>query len=271
MDPAQPIPSLALLRERLARLGGGDGSSSERFTLGDPALDGPLGGGLQRGVLHEVFAQTQADGPAATGFAVALAARAAGGAPVIWVRQDFVDAEAGALHGPGLAAMGLDPGRVVLVRVRDVAGVLKAGCDAARSPAAGLVLLEPWGEDRLIDLTASRRLALAARQSGAPVLLLRAAARPLPGAADTRWQVGALPSRPLEASAPGHPAFSLGLLRHRGGLSERSWCVEWNRDERRFVDRAGIGRRPPLSRPALPFPAHRPAAAAAPEPLRRAG
>jgi protein ImuA len=273
---AQPISpqALAVLRETLARLGGRSaGADPARFALGHPALDGPLGGGLARGALHEVFAAGEADVAAATGFAAALAVRAArtGAGAVIWVRQDFLDVEAGALHGPGLAAMGLDPARVVLVRARDVAGVLKAGDEAARSPAPGLVLLEPWGEDRLIDLTASRRLALAARQSGVPVVLLRVAAEPAPGAAETRWRVAAMPSRRLEANAPGPPVFDLRLLRHRGGVGERAWCVEWNRDEQAFVDRSGERERPPLSRPALPFPARRPAQAGAPDAFRRAG
>ncbi len=61
-------------------------------------------------------------------------------------------------------------------------GILRAGAEAARCPAVGAVLMEPWGEARPLDLTASRRLTLAADQSGVTVFLLRARPRP-PGPA----------------------------------------------------------------------------------------
>jgi protein ImuA len=266
-----------------------------QVSFGVTDLDGVLGGGIARAALHEVYAPTTADLSAATGFAVGLAIRAAGLRPILWVRQDVVDAETGRLHPPGLTELGLDPGRVLLVRARDAQGVLRAGCEAARCPALGAVLIEPWGAPRRLDLTASRRLALAAEGSGATTLLLRAAVAPQPSAASTRWQVAALPSRALEANAPGAPAFSLRLLRHRGGLGEYEWCVEWSRDRQSFQEsdvresdvrhrQAAAGRdettlqpraspdATPLSRPVVPFPADRPAAAGGPGPgIRRTG
>ncbi|MDP3254902.1 MAG: hypothetical protein Q8M82_02805, partial [Bosea sp. (in: a-proteobacteria)] len=167
---------------------------------------------------------------------------------------------------------------------------LRAGAEAARCPALGAVLIEPWGEPRRLDLTASRRLALAAEGSGATTLVLRAAVAPQPSAASTRWQVASLPSRALEANAPGAPAFSLRLLRHRGGLGECEWRVEWSRDRQSFQEsdvrnhQAAAGRdettqqpraspdATPLSRFVVPFPADRPAAAGGPDPdIRRTG
>jgi protein ImuA len=267
-----------------------DSAESGQVSFGAPALDGALGGGIARAALHEVYAPATADLVAATGFAVGLAIRAAGPRPILWVRQDVVDAETGRLHPPGLIELGLDPGRVLLVRARDAEGVLRAGSEAARCSALGAVLIEPWGEPRRLDLTASRRLSLAAEGSGATTLLLRAAVAPQPSAAATRWQVAALPSRALEANAPGDPAFSLKLLRHRGGLGEREWRVEWSRDRQSFEDsdlrdrQAARGHhdrddpdraRPdaaPLSRDVVSFPPNRPAAAGGPHPdIRRAG
>jgi protein ImuA len=253
-------------------------------SFGAPALDAALGGGIARAALHEVYAPATADLAAATGFAIGLAIRAAQERQILWVRQDVVDAETGRLHPPGLTELGLDPARVLLVRARDAEGVLRAGAEAARCPALGAVLIEPWGAPRRLDLTASRRLALAAEGSGATTLLLRAAVAPQPSAASTRWQVASLPSRALEANAPGAPAFSLRLLRHRGGLGECEWRVEWSRDRQSFQERdvresdvrnrqAAAGRdepprhpraspdATPLSRPVVPFPADRPAAA----------
>ncbi|WP_332699423.1 ImuA family protein [Bosea sp. (in: a-proteobacteria)] len=269
--------SLAGLRQSLALAGlARDLSPVERVDFGMAALDEPLGGGIARAALHEVYAPGGADLPAATGFAAALALRAAGARPLLWVRQDFLAAEAGRLHPPGLAELGLDPAQVLLVRARDAEGVLRAGAEAARCSALGAALIEPWGEPRQLDLTASRRFALAAEASGVMTLLLRVSTSPAPSAAATRWLVRALPSRPREANAPGDPAFSLRLLRHRGGLGEREWRVEWSRERRSFQEwsREDGGRRDaaPLSRPLVSLPGDRPAAQAAGAPgWRRAG
>jgi protein ImuA len=90
----------------------------------------------------------------------------------------------------------------------------------------------------VLDLTASRRLALAAEQSGATLFLLRLGAEPAPSAADTRWAVSAAPSEALEANAPGAPTFDIELLRRRSGPSGMRWRLEWNRDRLAFIDPA---------------------------------
>ncbi|PZU92554.1 MAG: hypothetical protein DI527_09335 [Chelatococcus sp.] len=245
-------------------------------------MDGALGGGLARAALHEVYAAATADVAAATGFALALSIRAAPRRPILWARQDFVDAETGRLHAPGLAELGIDPARLLLVRADRAEEVLRAGAEGARCPALGAVLIEPWGEPRGLDLTASRRLALAAEESGVTTLLLRLAATEMPSAARTRWRVASLPSRPLEANAPGCPSFSLELLRHRGGLARHAWRVEWDRDRQSFLERTAfdaprpaIPRTPDaasLSRPVVSVPGDGQAEAArADTGLRRAG
>ncbi|AMJ62435.1 ImuA family protein [Bosea sp. PAMC 26642] len=240
-----------------------------QVTFGASVLDMPLGGGIARAALHEVYAGGTPDLAAATGFSVGLGIRAAQNRPILWVRQDFLDAETGRLHPPGLIGLGLDPSRILLVRARDAAGVLRAGAEAARCSALGAVLIELWGEPRLLDLTASRRLALAAEASGVTTVLLRASSGRQASAANTRWQVAALPSRALEANAPGDPAFKIRLLRHRGGVSEREWRVEWCRDRQSFQEQPAFPERaaspkrpahvPPLSGFVVSFPADRPA------------
>lgn len=261
---------LADLRCSLAEVALRSGHADEgQVTFGAPALDMPLGGGIERSALHEVYAMGTSDLAAATGFSVGLAQRAAQRRPILWVRQDFLDAETGRLHPSGLVELGLDPSQLLLVRTRDAEGVLRAGAEAARCSALGAVLIETWGEPRLLDLTASRRLALAARTSGVTTVLLRASIRQQASAAHTRWQVAALPSRALEANAPGDPAFSLRLLRHRGGLGEREWRIEWCRDRQSFQEqsvlsnRAASTRSPadvaPLPGSVVSFPADGPA------------
>ena len=78
-----------------------------RFSIGSPAIDAVLGGGLVRGALHEVFAEGMAHEPAAAAFAIVLALRASGAKPIVWVRQDFVGLEMGEIYAPGLAELGL--------------------------------------------------------------------------------------------------------------------------------------------------------------------
>ncbi len=284
----ETAPTLSDLRRSLAEAALRSGPvAAGRIGLGVPGLDEVLNSGLARAALHEIYAAEVADLAAATGFALGLALRAGedegeAGRTILWARQDFVDAEAGRLHAPGLNELGLDPARLLLVRARDGEGVLRAGAEAARCPALGAVLIEPWGEPRPFDLTASRRLALAAEASGVPVLLLRVAAAEAPSAARTRWQVRALASRALEANAPGAPAFALRLLRQRGGAAEREWRVEWDRDRHCFAERSLFDRPDksasrtdhvaPLSRPLVPLSGDGQIAADGRDPgFRRAG
>jgi protein ImuA len=240
--------TLAALRDSLARMErGGMPSALPHFSFGIPAVDEALGGGLGQASLHEIFAANPSDGLATTGFGLALATRArlsrAGAGPVVWVRQRLLDSEFGLPHCHGLAAIGLYPARVLLVRVHDAADVLKAAHDAVQCAAVGVVLAEIWGEPKVLDLTASRRLSMAAADSGVTIFTTRIAADPEPSAATSRWQVSSASSRPLEADAPGAPVFSVTLLRHRAGLAPRNWRVEWDHDQCRFRDGSPLPRR----------------------------
>lgn len=208
--------------------------------LGPLDLDARLGGGLASGALHEVLALS-ADGAAAGGFALGLAARAAGGRPILWARQVRLDREVGRPHGAGVAELGLEPRDVSLVRARDAAAALASALEGARCPGLGAVLVELWGQPPALDLAAGKRLALAASRTGVVVILLRARAEPRPSPAWTRWEVAAAPSRPLEANAPGPPAWRARLVRHRGGVGEAEWRLEWDRERRRFAIGDGIG------------------------------
>lgn len=219
--------------------------------LGVPAIDRALGGGLAAGHLHELFAGDGTDEASALGAAAMLAlclTRAAAPAPaILWLREAAAQRKAG-LHGPGLTDLGLDPARLVLGLLPDTAALLRAGVDALRCAGLGAVVLELGGNPALLDLTASRRLALAAEASGVTPLLVRTrGARPAPSAARTRWRVTAAPSAALAADAPGHPALTLALLRQRGGVAGLDWTVEWNRDAGCFTPAACPGARLPLS------------------------
>jgi protein ImuA len=113
---------------------------------------------------------------------------------------------------------------------------LRTAADALACDALSAVVMEIWGETRLFDLVASRRLTLAARDSGVTGLLLRVAAMPLPSTAETRWIVR--PARsPLGATwqAWGAPVLETRLVRNRHGQTGQ-WIMEWKCDECLFRD-----------------------------------
>ncbi len=199
--------------------------------------------------LHEFYGVSSACAMLAPA-ALALAASARRPA-VLWVRQSLVTRETGAPCGRGLSEFGLAAEKAILVHVRDARAALQAGLEGARCPALGAVAIELWGETKTYDLTASRRLALAARTAGTPVFLTRLAAAPQASAADTRWLAGPAPSRPFAANAPGPPVLALTLLRARSGAYDGKGAqhtqehrenskfeLEWDRDARRYMLRS---------------------------------
>jgi len=265
------IRDVAALRQMLA------GLEAERlpdvansFSLGAGA-PGQAGITLARGALHEVQAACGADLPAAAGFTLALALRAVPGErTILWVRQDAAEAEFGRPEALGLAALGCDPARLILVRAPDAVEVLRTAGDAVRCAGLGALIVEPFGEPKALDHTATRRLSLRAASSGVTGFLLRATARALPTAVATRWRVAPVVSAPWEADAPGAPAVAATLLRHRGGEGARpveggTWKLEWDHEACSFRDLA------PLSRAVVPVPAGRPAGAGAAGEVRGQG
>jgi hypothetical protein len=106
--------------------------------------------------MHEVFAEGGRQGATATGFIAGLAGRVAARRPLLWIRQDFAEIEAGALSMSGLAELGLDPRLLVTVRAADVEAALRTAADALACDALGVVVLEVWGQTRQLDLVASR-------------------------------------------------------------------------------------------------------------------
>lgn len=224
------------------------------------AVDRHLGGGMRASTVHDVHAATSLHSTAANAFALGLALRASA-RTLVWVVEDRARHEAGALYGPGLHEWGLEPERLLLVKVARADQLLAAGEEALRSGAAGAVIMSGWGEARAITLTSSRRLSMAAQRGGGTGFLVRAAAQPGPSAADTRWSVRSAPSVALEARAPGRPAFAAQLTRSRSGAPPAEWIMEWDRETRSFVE-------PALSVGLVSLPAQRSAGQGE---LRRAG
>lgn len=202
--------------------------------LGVPDVDRKLQGGLPVAALHEVFGDN-GQGVAASAFALLLSLRLAGDeCGLIWIRDAKTIRHAGLPYPPGLVYIGARPEKIILVQTSDPLESLRVASDCIRSRAPSAILLEVYGSAPVIDLTATRRLSLAAAQAGLPVLLVRMDAQPGTSAAFTRWQVKSASSRPLLADAPGHPVLALSLLRHRGGAAPFETHLEWDHAERSF-------------------------------------
>jgi protein ImuA len=238
---------IAELRHRLARYDLAPGRAG--VPLGASEVDAMLGGGLRPGALHEVFAQ----GWGGSGFALLLALRLAGAAaaPLFWVRSDYAALEYGGLSPPGIAAL-TPPGfmggfDLIMVRVGHAADALAAATDILACSHVGCLLLEMEGNPRALDLTASRRLNLAAEASGVGLVLLREGGQEEPSAAHTRWLARAAPSHPDDDDW-GAPRFAVALARHRaGGMG--NFLMEWDPQTGLFVDpfrlRLPVGRSAP--------------------------
>lgn len=192
--------------------------------MGDPALDHALSrGGLPRCGLHHVLGpDTDA---AASGFAFALAARLAGNdRRILHVCLRGRHQTAGLPYGPGLVRLGIDPDRLILALAARRIDLLWTMEESLRSGAVAVVM----GEGVTTDLTASRRLQLAAEAGNAAALLLSAETHA--SVALTRWRIAAAPS----ADGPYRPRWRVRLDRCRGG-APGEWMVDWDDETHRFA------------------------------------
>jgi protein ImuA len=217
-DPAV----LAKLRETLGALETGKFRRRPAMPFGIAEMDSRLAdSGLRLDALHEVAASSidLADDCSATLFLAGIAARTWG--PVLWVvrRRD--------LFAPGLSQVGLAAKRILYAEAADDAELLAVMEEGIRHRGLGAVV----GEARVADMTATRRLQLAAEGGRTIALLLKrhgkAGGDPLrmPSAAITRWRIGSAPSTPLPVEGVGRPRWHLDLVRQRGG-EPGSWIVE---------------------------------------------
>jgi protein ImuA len=181
--------------------------------------------------VHEIAGQGSDEEQGAAGAALlALGLRtAAGGGWTAWITQDAD------LYAPGLAALGLDLRRLLLVAARRDAEVCWALEEALRSHSLRAVV----GEIGAVSLTATRRLQLAAEQAGIPCFLLRrwrtqALAqryRAQPIAAATRWRISSVPDATKDTLPElGRMTRRVDLWRCRNG-QPASWIMEIGHDD----------------------------------------
>jgi protein ImuA len=202
-----------------------------------PAFDDLFPHGLPLAGLTEIRAAETRHAGAMTGFCVAMLVRIglSRPGPILWARSGQAGRETGMAAGLGLVHLGFDPSRLLVVRVREAAQVLWAMEEGLGCAGLAAVVGELHGPSRALDLTASRRLALRARESGVPALLVGHAAPALASAAAARMCVTPRLSRPAGGfqDGPGFPAWTVTIEKNRTGRTGRV-DLEWNSDDRCF-------------------------------------
>ncbi len=227
--------TLSTLRQALAKPGLAE--TPLVIPLGHAPIDQTLGGGLRAGACHEVYAAAGHE-VAATGFAAGLALRLAGAKQLLWIGQEFSHGEYGYPCPTGLIELGLDPARLLALSVAKPQDALRAAGDALTCASLGAVIIEIVGSPKVFDLTASRRLVLAAAQHAVSVILLRFGTEPEASAAETRWLVKAASSAQPDW---GQPIFDVSLIRNKNGPMGQ-WVLAWSCDHGRFENQtAAVG------------------------------
>jgi len=203
--------TLEQLRVRIAALGCGRRRGLGVLPLGVPEIDEILPQrGLPLACVHEV---ASADG-AGLGFVLALLRRLRSPLPVLWCLR------APELYGPGLAALGFDPRRLILAKTRGKADLLWAMEEGLRCPKLAAAVAETG----TLGGREQRRLQLAAEAGGVTGFVLRGESGAKTGAFfATSWRLSCAPA------GDAGPRWNLELSRCRGGANG-SWLVEWNHE-----------------------------------------
>ena len=224
-------------------------SGGEVLPFGLAGIDNHLpGGGLDRKAVHEFLPASYNDRAAAFGLMAGLLAgfqqHSAG--PLLVCDLMPKVGERLTLYGPGLMARGLDPARLIYLRLRSEADFLWAleeglSCDGLAG-VAGLM-----GMEKNYGFTESKRLSLRARERGRPLFLLRPHGAGGATAAKSRWRISARPSLP--DAHPNHylpglgdPRWRLELVR-APGASPAHWEIGWSHETHHFHMAQGLGGR----------------------------
>lgn len=167
--------------------------------------------------LSELFAAHPRDG----GWAGFLLAQLDTGKPWLWVQDRMAILESGRIYPPGLPSR-----EIIHIEARDARDALWAMEEGVRCAALSAVIGEIWGDPKVLDFTATRRLAVASERTGVGCWLVRLGGAANLSGARMRWQIGSAPSllNPLDARAPGSPAWDAALFRARG-MPPGRWSI----------------------------------------------
>jgi protein ImuA len=138
--------------------------------------------------------------------------------------------------------------RLLVLRARRPIDALFAMEEALKCRGLASVIAEL--PDDSADLTATRRLSLAARAHDGLGLLLRHRSTSMPSAAMTRWEVAAIAGERDPHGGIGATAFQLSLVKNRRGPCG-AFRVAWSHDELAFVEADPVAvAAPSVGRPA---------------------
>ena len=181
--------------------------------------------------LSELFAAHPRDG----GWAGFLLAQVDREKPLLWVQERMAILESGRIHPPGLPSQNL-----IHVEARDARDALWAMEEGVRCSALSAVVGEIWGDPRVLDFTATRRLAVASERSGTPCWLVRLGGTANLSGARMRWRIASAPSltHDLDPKAPGLPAWDAELFRARG-MPPGRWTLAHEADRFHPVAKSG--------------------------------
>ena len=213
------------------QIAGIDGRVSRQFMpLAVDSLDSALSGGLALGRVHMMCGMMQAHG-AVSGFVTALLMRlvahlsavGTSAGPIVWCPASSLGG-AGMLYGHGLAALGLDPARLLIVDTPHPSHRMAALDDIARTDGLTAVVAEYDGMQKSSDywMRLMRRIQLATESSRVTVFLLGA---PLAAnGCETLWHIA--PTNMASADKmPGH--ISDNRLHRSFTSSSQSWDPRW--------------------------------------------
>ena len=259
------------------------GTPSRRgdWELGCPSFDELLPSGLETNSIHEIKGTPSAlggasagDWMAAIGFAARLAVRRldalsgmrapdalsrgapSRGAPpraahpwVLWCWPKALAGEFGAPSAAGLAHLGLDPSRLLIIETARASEALNALEESLKASSLAVVI----GVLNEIELTPARRLSLAAGETATPCLLVTHPSSEPAGATATRWRVARVPSAEhrFDPRAPGAARVLATLERCRAkpaSAARPSLLLEWCDETRRFGLASGMADLPAQTR-----------------------
>jgi protein ImuA len=169
------------------------------------------------------------------GWAAFLLAQIDPGKPLLWVQDRVAILESGRIHPPGLPSQDL-----IHVEARDARDTLWAMEEGVRCAALSAVIGEIWGDPKVLDFTATRRLAVASERSQVPCWLIRLGGTANLSGARMRWRIASAPSlaNPFDARAPGSPAWDTDLFRARG-MPPGCWTMTHEADRFHLVPASG--------------------------------
>ena len=246
------------------QIAGIDGRVSRQFMpLAVDSLDSALSGGLALGRVHMMCGMMQAHG-AVSGFVTALLMRllahlsavgTTSAGPIVWCPASSLGG-AGMLYGHGLAALGLDPSRLLIVDTPHPSHRMAALDDIARTDGLTAVVAEYDGMQKSSDywMRLMRRIQLAAESSRVTVFLLGA---PLvANGCETVWHIAPTNMAPAD-KMPGHilhnrphrsftsssqscgPRWQITLKRARGGYPFQGH-IGWEAWSGQFIELSAI-------------------------------